>query len=210
MPLPRDWRKVPWYLRYDVGTRVSTKLRVKLIEATHLHARVELHHPARVGPGFELDIPDAGTLIAGPGVDFRRGFVCEISGHGRVTIGAGTVFTSHCLIQCSTSIDIGRRCAFGQTTLIFDGTHEYTDVERHWLDQGYTFRPIRIGDGAGISDKCTIYADIGERAMVASHSVVNRPIPPYCVAAGAPARVIRRFGREDEVTGEPPVTAGQP
>jgi acetyltransferase-like isoleucine patch superfamily enzyme len=113
-------------------------------------------------------------------------------------IGAGSVFTSNCLIQCSTSIEIGERCAFGQSVLIVDGYHRYTGLENHWLDQGYDYRPIRIGDGAGISAKCTIQADVGERSMIANHSVVNRPIPAYCVAAGAPARVVRYFGPADQ------------
>jgi acetyltransferase-like isoleucine patch superfamily enzyme len=104
------------------------------------------------------------------------------------------VFTSNALIQCSTRISIGEGCAFGQATLIVDGYHRYRDPDSHWLAQGYDFRPIRIGDGAGVSDKCTIQADVGERAMVASGSVVNRPVPPYCLAVGAPARVVRYFG----------------
>jgi acetyltransferase-like isoleucine patch superfamily enzyme len=148
-------------------------------------------------------------LIVGPGVDFRRGFVCEIGGEGRVEIGAGTTFTSHALVQCSTSIEIGRRCAFGQAVLIVDGYHRYDDPGRHWLDQGYDFRPIKIGDGAGISDKCTIQADVGERAMIASHSVVNRPIPAYVVAAGSPARVVRYFGPPDQNPAGDTSQAGQ-
>jgi len=171
---------------------------VLLTRATHLHCRVEFQGPLRIGPGFHLDIADNGTLIVGPGVDFRHGFKCEISGSGRVVIGEGTIFTSHCLIQCSTSIEIGRRCTFGQSALIYDGTHRFEDLDRHWLDQGYDFQPIKIGDAVGVSDKCTIHADIGDRAMIASHSVVTRPIPAYCVAAGAPARVVRYFGPPDQ------------
>src|SRR5206468_1766130 len=96
--------------------------------------------------------------------------------------------------QCSTSIEIGARCSIGQSVLIYDGTHRYDDANRHWHEQGYDFRPVKIGDGVGISDKCTVNADIGERAMIGSQSVVNRPVPPYSVAAGVPARVIKRFG----------------
>jgi acetyltransferase-like isoleucine patch superfamily enzyme len=155
----------------------------------------------RLGPGFHLEIPDSGTFIVGAGVDFRRGFVCEISDDGVVSIGDGSVFTSNVLVQCSTSIEIGERCAFGQSVLIVDGYHRYDGIDTHWLDQGYDYRSIKIGDGAGISDKCTIQADIGERAMIASHSVVNRPIPPFSVAAGSPARVIRRFGPSDQRPG---------
>lgn len=187
-------RKVPWELRYAQGWKVRSALQRAVIWATHRHCRVEFRGPVRLGPGFALDIPDAGTFVVGSGVDFRRGFVCEIAGEGRVTIGSGTVFTSHALIQCTSSIEIGERCAFGQSTLIVDGYHQYDAADEHWFEQGYDLRPIVIGDGVGVSDKCTIQASIGERSMIASQSVVNRPIPPYSVAAGVPARVVRRFG----------------
>jgi acetyltransferase-like isoleucine patch superfamily enzyme len=165
-----------------------------MIQATHLHCRVEFQGPVRLGPGFALDIPDHGSFIVGPGVDFRRGFVCEISDHGRVTIGAGSVFTSIALLQCTTSIDIGERCIFGASALIADGFHKFRDPTRHLLDQGYDFRPVSIGNGAVVLTKCTITADIGERALIAAHSVVNDPVPAFCLAGGAPARVIEYFG----------------
>ena len=185
---------MPWRVRYVWGQRAMTEARKLGIWATHRHCRVEFQGPVRLGPGFRLSIPDAGTLIVGPGVDFRGGFVCLIEGTGRVVIGAGSIFTSHALIQCGTSIEIGERCAFGQSLLMVDGYHRYSDPDRHWLEQGYDHRPLRIGDGVGVSDKCTIQADIGERAMIGSQSVVDRPIPPFCTAVGAPARVVRYFG----------------
>jgi acetyltransferase-like isoleucine patch superfamily enzyme len=190
-------RRLPWQLRYRAGTKLCSGGRRILISATHRHCRVEFGEGAYLGPGFQLFIPDRGTFIVGPGVDFRRWFACEIWGDGRVEIGAGSIFTSNTLIQCSTSIVIGERCAFGQATIIADGYHRYRDPGVHWLDQGYEFRPIVIGDGVGVSDKCTIQADIGERAMVGSGSVVNRPVPPFCLAVGAPARVVRYFGPPD-------------
>jgi acetyltransferase-like isoleucine patch superfamily enzyme len=189
-----DIRRLPWQLRYDLGERASTALRRAIIAATHLHCTVRFQGPVRIGPGFTLFIPARGTLIVGPDVDFRGGFRCEIWGDGRVEIGAGTIFTSNTLIRCSTSVVIGDYCAFGQSVVIQDGYHRYSDPGRHWLNQGYDFRPIHIGDGAGVSDKCTIQADIGERAMIGSCSVVHRAIPAYCVAVGSPARVVRYFG----------------
>jgi acetyltransferase-like isoleucine patch superfamily enzyme len=194
MPVRQRVRRAPWVLRYDVGARAASTIRLWMIRATHMHCRVEIESPVRIGPGFSLFMPFEGTFIVGPGVHFRKGFTCEIGKGGRVEIGPGTEFTSNVLIQCSTLVSIGARCAFGQSTLIADGYHRYQDPERHWMEQGHDFRPIHIGDGAGISDKCTIQSDVGERAMVASGSVVNRPVPPYCLAVGAPARVVRYFG----------------
>ena len=197
MELPDKLQRLPWHLRYRVGAKWASDLRRLAITATHRHCRVEFQGPVRLGPGFALNIPDRGSLIVGPGVDFRRGFVCEISGDGRVTIGANTVFTSHALIQCSTSIDIGRRAALGQALLIADGNHRFRDPDKHLLDQGYDFRPITIGDGAVVMTKCTVLADIGERAIIGANSVVTKPIPPFCLALGAPARPVEYFGPPD-------------
>jgi acetyltransferase-like isoleucine patch superfamily enzyme len=208
MTAPRDWRLLLWHVRYDLGVRVTTSARKAWTTACNPQARVVIDRPTRIGPGFELEIGDSSAFIVGPGADFRRGFVCEIADGGRVVIGEGTIFTGHCMIQCSTSIEIGQRCAFGQSTLIYDGAHRYTTLDQHWLDQGYDFTPIRIGDGAGISDKSTVTADIGERAIIASHSVVNRPIPAYCVAAGVPARVVRKFGPHEQGPSSVPVSTG--
>lgn len=188
-----DWRRVPWLLRYATGARIATKFRKALILATHQHCVVRFEGPVHLGPGFTLRIPSAGTLIIGPFCEFRDGFVCEIADDGVVNIGAGTRFTASALIQITTSLTIGERCAFGQSVLIVDGAHRYLDPDVHWMEQGYDFAPITIGDGAFVSDKCTVRSDIGERAVIASHSVVNRPIPPYSVAAGVPARVVRTF-----------------
>ncbi|HLI74751.1 MAG TPA: acyltransferase [Acidimicrobiales bacterium] len=197
MATGRDLRALPWKLRYELGARAASTARLLLIEATHLHCTVSIARPVRLGPGFSLYIPNGGTFVVGPGVDFRRGFRCEIQGDGRVDIGAGSIFSSNVMIQCSTSITIGRRCAFGQSTLVVDGQHRYRDPDVHWLEQGYDFHPLVIGDGAGISDKCTVQADVGERAVVASGSVVSKPIPPFALAGGTPARVVRSFRPKD-------------
>ena len=194
MPLPLRVRRAPWVLRYDLGARAASTFRLLVIRATHTHCQVEIESPVRIGPGFSLFMPSGGEFIVGAGVHFRRGFTCEIRQGGRVEIGPGTDFTSNVLIQCSTLVSIGARCVFGQSTLIADGYHRYRDPDQHWMEQGHDFRPIHIGEGAGVSDKCTIQSDVGERAMIASGSVVNRPIPPYCLAVGTPARVVRYFG----------------
>lgn len=188
------WGRLPWKLRNEVMSGWASDLRRLEVWLTHRHCRVEFQGPVRLGPGFRLHIPDRGTLVVGPGVDLRRRFYCEISGDGEVVIGGGTTFTADAMIQCSTSIHIGERCAFGQSTFIVDGSHEFRDHTRHWSQQADNHRPITIGDGALVNSKCTVVNDIGERAVVAANSVVSRPVPPYCLAGGAPARIIEYFG----------------
>lgn len=173
---------------------LGSRIRQLAVTATHLHCRVEFRGPVYLGPGFHLHIPDRGELVVGTGVEFRRGFVCEISGRGRVTIGDGSIFTSDALIQCTTSIEIGERAIFGQALQIADGSHRFRDWTKHLLDQGYEYKPVTIGDNAVIHSKCTIVADIGASAVIGANSLVNKPVPAYCLAGGVPARVLEYFG----------------
>lgn len=193
MSAPRLSR-LPWKLRYHTGTSLASGVRRLSVLATHRHCRVEFEGPVRLGPGFSLSIPDAGSFVVGPGVDFRRGFVCEISEGGVVRIGAGSIFTSHALVQCTTSIDIGTRCVFGQSVMLVDGSHRFDDPAVHLLDQGYDYQPLVIGDNVVVMSKCTIFASIGEGTVVGAHSLVSRPLPEKVVAYGTPAKPVRRLG----------------
>jgi acetyltransferase-like isoleucine patch superfamily enzyme len=143
-------------------------------------------------------MPDGGSFVAGDGVEFRRDFRCEISDAGRVTIGAGSRFTYSVLIQCSTTIDIGDRCVFAQGVILVDGQHRFRDLTQPMLDQGFEFHPLRIEDDALVLAKCAVMADVGTRAVVGANAVVTRPVPPFTVAVGAPARAIDYFGPPED------------
>ncbi len=181
-------------LGYAGGPRIMSALRRRWVLLRHPHADIRFEGPVYLGPGFSLHIPDGGSFHVGPGVDFRRGFRCEIHRGGRVRIGGGSVLTYGVLIQCTTSIDIGERCILGQATMVVDGNHRFRDLERPMLAQGYDYRPITIADDAMITTKCTIIADVGERAVIGANSVVSRPVPAFTVAVGSPARPIGYFG----------------
>ena len=180
---------------YVHGPRLMSRARKWWVRFRHPHADIRFVEPVYLGPGFSLHIPDPGaSFVAGPAVEFRRNFRAELSNGARVTVGAGTVFTYDVIVQCSTRIDIGRRCLFGQATLVVDGNHRFRDLDRTVLEQGYDFRPLTVGDDASVMTKCTIIADLGERCFVGANSVVTAPVPAFSVAAGVPARVIEYFG----------------
>lgn len=187
-------QKLPWRLRYHYAARLASHVRRLLISLTHRHCHVEFQGHVHLGPGFNLNIPGPGRFIVGPGVEFRRGFSCEIGGDGVVHIGAGSAFTWNVVIQCTTSIDIGKHCVLAQSVTIADGSHKFRDWTKPMSQQGYDFRPITIGDRANVMAKSTILADVGEGAFIGANSVVVRPIPDFCLAVGAPARVIEYFG----------------
>jgi acetyltransferase-like isoleucine patch superfamily enzyme len=187
-------RSLVFGIGYGRGPRLASELRQWWAVFRHPRAEIRFGRGVYVGPGFSLFIPDRGSFIVGDFVEFRRDFRAEVSGAGRITIGAGTVFTYSVLMQVTTSIDIGERCQFGQATIVVDGQHRFRDLTRPMLEQGYDFTAVHIEDDAVITSKCTIMADVGQRAFIGANAVVTRPIPPFTVAVGVPARPIDYFG----------------
>ena len=191
--IPRLVRELPRVIGYFHGPRLMSWLRKHWVLLRHPHADIRFEGPVYLGPGFSLHIPHGGTFVVGPGVEFRRDFRAELEG-GSISIGAGSVFTYSVLMQCSTAIEVGERCVFGQATIVIDGNHRFRDLDRPILEQGYDLTPIRIGNDAMITSKCTIMADVGERAFIGANAVVTRPVPAFTVAVGAPAKPIEYFG----------------
>ena len=53
---------------------------------------------------------------------------------------------------------------------------------------------VYIGDGCWIGENvCIIGASIGKNSVIGANAVVMKDIPDYCVAVGAPARVIKKY-----------------
>jgi len=194
----RNYARAPWNATHVELHRLASLARKRYVQATHLHAKLRIEEDVDVGPGFRLWMPEDGTLVIGRGTELRHHVYIEIYGKGEVRIGAGSHLTYYTHIACSSSITIGERCGIGLSTLVVDGGHSFRDPAKNWMDQSYDLRPIVIGDDAAIHSQCTIINDVGHHAVIGANSVVTRPIPPYCLAVGAPARVIEYFGPPDE------------
>ena len=194
MPVMHLLSRIVGRLSYRVMPDIASALRKRWAILKNPHATIRFGRHTYCGPGFSLWMPHGGTFIAGDACEFRRGFRAEVGEHGRVVIGDHSRFTYDVLIQCSTSMEFGNRVMAGQCTQFADGGHRFRDLDTPMLEQGYDFRPLRIADDVTILSKCTIVNDIGERAVVAANAVVTRPVPPFTVVAGVPAKPIDYFG----------------
>ena len=69
------------------------------------------------------------------------------------------------------------------------------EVGKPVMDCELVYKPIVINDGAhiGIGSIIMPGVTIGKGAVIGAGSVVTRDIPDYCVAVGAPAKVIKTF-----------------
>ena len=187
-------RRITHRLEYRYGRRLLSLLRQRLVVWQHPNATIRFGQRCYVGPGFSVDIPASGTLIVGDDCEFRRNCRVEIVGDGRITIGEGSYLTYNVILACSTSIAIGERCGVGANAGVYDADHRYRDLSKTFLEQGYDLHPITIADDAQIHASTVVLADIGTRSVIGANSVVRKAIPPYALAAGAPAKVIDEFG----------------
>ena len=68
-------------------------------------------------------------------------------------------------------------------------------------EQGGEARPIIVGDGSWIGINSTILDGtvIGKNCVVGAHSLVKGSFPDYCVIAGAPAKIIKRYNEQNKL-----------
>ena len=182
-------------LGYRLGPKLASALRKRWVKLRNPHATIRFGPGCHLGPGFSLHMPYGGTFLAGAGTEFRRGFRAEFAGGDAVIrIGEGCYLTYDVIVACSTSIEIGDRVGIGQASFVVDGNHRYRDRTKTFLEQGYDYRPLTIESDAQLHSKVSVMANIGERAIIGANAVVTRPVPPFTVAAGVPAKVIDYYG----------------
>jgi acetyltransferase-like isoleucine patch superfamily enzyme len=119
------------------------------------------------------------------------------SERGRIRIGAGTFLNLGVMVASVELVDIGDHCMFANGCFITDGNHRFDDPEMPVTWQGFTTKgPTRVEDnvwcGAGVV--VTSGVTIGRRSVIGANSVVTSDVPPFSVAAGSPARVLREVG----------------
>ncbi len=125
----------------------------------------------------------------------------ETDGHaGRLEIGDGTSIAGFCTLAAITHVRVGRSVLLARNVYVADHHHAYEDPTRPVIDQGLTgITPVEICDGAWLGQNVVVAPGvrIGRGAVIGANSFVSEDIEDYAVAAGSPARIVRRFAGGD-------------
>lgn len=119
----------------------------------------------------------------------------------------GVDFTPHiilddfCRIQqnlhltCAEKIYIGKNTAIAANVSITDIHHPYENINVPIEKQPIRVNPVTIGDDCKIYNNSVILPGtvIGKHCTIGANSVVSGIIPDYCVVAGAPAKILKRY-----------------
>lgn len=123
-----------------------------------------------------------------------------------VFIGPGASF-----MALISSISIGDKVMFGPNVTIRGGNHSTHIIGKLMADyrnsdkEGIDDQPVTIENDVWVGTGAIILKGvrIGRGAIIAAGAVVTREVPPYAIAGGIPARVIRyRWSKEDIIEHE--------
>ena len=137
-----------------------------------------------------------GRLELGMGVLFEPNVWITAPGAARVRIGAGSFLNLGVMVAAAELVEIGDHCMFANGCFVSDASHRLDDPKLPVTWQGFTSKgPTRVGDNVwcGAHVVVTSGVTIGERCVIGANSVVTTDIPPYSIAAGAPARVLKQI-----------------
>lgn len=109
-----------------------------------------------------------------------------------ISIGRDLYANFNLVILDSALVTIGNRVLIGPSVSIFAVAHD-AEVASRWRRVTYA-KPVTIGDDCWIGGNVTVMpgVTIGKGCTVGAGSVVTGDVPDFCVAAGVPARVVKR------------------
>jgi acetyltransferase-like isoleucine patch superfamily enzyme len=165
---------------------------------------ITIRHPKKIRIGDNTVIDDYAVLDAkgaegtnitiGNDVIFGRNTTLSCKG-GRISIGNNTNIGINTAIYSGSNVTIGSNALLAASCYIFgDGAHRSDRTDIPIIQQGQEESlGIVIEDGAWLGAGVTILdgVTIGRDSIIGAGAVVTNSIPPFSIALGMPAKVVK-------------------
>ena len=158
----------------------------------------------RIGEKVTFQNPD--TLHFGRGVEIgKHSYFLPLKNYLGNSYKPEIIIGNGCWIGIRNSfasinrIEVGNNVLFAGYVHITDHSHGYEDINMPVSKQQLICKgPVIIEDQCWLGFGCEVLSGvhIGKHSVVAARAVVTQDVPPYCVVAGNPARIIKRFNPE--------------
>lgn len=111
---------------------------------------------------------------------------------GKLFIGEATQTGFFIHIACGESVHIGKHGWIAGGVYITDHDHAWP------AKAGLVCDPVHIEEHVWLGERAMVLKGVrlGTGCMVAANAVVTKSAPPYCMLAGMPARIIKRYDLE--------------
>lgn len=116
-----------------------------------------------------------------------------------ISIGDGTGIQYRFSVLAGADVVIGKNVAIASDVFLSAGNHIMNpESEISYGCQPYSGEKIIIEDGCWLGEKVMVMSGvtIGKKSIIGSGGVVTKNIPPYSIAVGNPAKVIKKYNFE--------------
>lgn len=159
------------------------------------HKRVHIDKSAKISPDCRIH-PRKGEIFIGKDCSVAPNAVLQ----GNIQLG------ENCSVQYNTLmigygnpgetqglIKVGNNVRIAPNVMIISANHVFDNPDIPICEQGMDVKPITIEDDVWVAGRVNIMAGvtIGKGSVIGAGSVVTKDIPPYSVAVGVPAKVIK-------------------
>ena len=163
---------------------------------------VTLRHPQKIRIGDDVAVDDGcvldakGTANAGIRIGSRvflgRNSILACK-DGDIVLEDGVNISYQCAVFSASSVRIGADTLLAAYCYVVGGGHDFDRTDVPVIRQGRPSKGIDVGRGAWLGTGAAILdgVSLGHDAVIGAHAVVTQDVPPFAVAAGAPARVLR-------------------
>jgi carbonic anhydrase/acetyltransferase-like protein (isoleucine patch superfamily) len=181
---------------YRLFSRLRAKCFSLLIAGAFAHfgKRTVLWPPIRLSGEKRIAVGDGVFVGAG---SWLQALPDEGNQSVAITIGSGTSMAGACVISAVRQVVLEESVLLARNVYISDHIHKYGLIGQPVLAQGLDkVRPVWIKRGAWLGQNVVVCpgVTIGGGSVVGANSVVTESIPDFCVAVGAPARVVKEIG----------------
>lgn len=124
--------------------------------------------------------------------ELAKGVILKAYG-GEISIGEHTFLGEYVVIYGHGGVKIGSNSLIAMHTTIVSSNHSIPPKAEKIRAHGDVLLPVTIGHDVWIGAGCKILGgvNIGDGCVVGAGAIVNRDLPPYAIAVGAPAKVIK-------------------
>jgi acetyltransferase-like isoleucine patch superfamily enzyme len=125
-------------------------------------------------------------------------FATVNNGVGAVIIGDRTRIGLGCVLI--GPVTVGNDVMFAQNIVVSGLNHGYQEIKMPPSLQPVETKPITIKDEVWIGANAVLTAGItvGKHAVIAAGSIVTKDVPDYSIAAGNPARILKKYNPESK------------
>lgn len=176
-----------------------------------LYKRILFHRNSLLGENVTLskdaniESPRKTQITIGNNCDLLCHLI--VRDNGLLTIGENTTIRRNSYIGCINRITIGNNVIISNNVHIYDNNNHPTNPLKRlemsksgfysslWEWTRSDMKPVIIEDNVWIGERSTILkgVTIGRGSIVGCDSVVTKNVPPFCIVAGNPAKIVKHL-----------------